>query len=62
VYFSSSFDWNAVNYAPIVTIGLMLAVTIWYVVSAKHSFKGPVRTIEFADDGVTVVDPDAQPA
>jgi hypothetical protein len=25
-------------------------------------FKGPVKTIEFADDGVTVVDPDAQPA
>jgi amino acid transporter len=62
VYFKHGFDWNAVNYAPIVTIGVMLAVTIWYLVSAKNTFKGPVKTIEFADDGVTVVDPDAQPA
>ena len=32
------------------------AVTIWYLVSARRSFTGPVRTIEFADDGVTVAD------
>jgi hypothetical protein len=29
-----------------VTIGVMLAVTLWYLVSAKNSFKGPVRTID----------------
>ena len=27
----------------------MLAVTIWYLVSARRTFKGPVRTIEFAE-------------
>ncbi len=43
------------------TIAVMIAVTVWYLVSAKNTFKGPVRTIKFADDGVTVVDPDAQP-
>ena len=60
VYFKSGFSWGAVNYAPLVTIALMLAVTIWYLVSAKNTFKGPVKTIRFADDGVTVID--AEPA
>jgi amino acid transporter len=43
------FSWNAVNYAPLVTIGVMLAVTIWFAVSARHTFKGPVRTIDELD-------------
>ncbi|MDQ2895459.1 MAG: amino acid permease [Actinomycetota bacterium] len=54
VYFKSGFSWGSVNYAPIVTIAVMLTVTIWYLVSARRTFTGPVRTIEFADDGVTV--------
>jgi amino acid transporter len=62
VPFSSSFSWSSVNYAPLVTIAVMIAVTLWYLLSAKNTFKGPVRTIQFADDGVTVVDHDAEPA
>jgi amino acid transporter len=46
VFFKHGFNWSAVNYAPLVTIGVMLAVTLWYLVSAKNSFKGPVRTID----------------
>ncbi len=46
VFFKHGFEWSAVNYAPLVTIGVMAAVTIWYAVSAKNSFKGPVRTID----------------
>jgi amino acid transporter len=46
VFFKSGFTWSSVNYAPIVTIATILAVTIWYVTSAKRSFKGPIRTIE----------------
>ncbi len=46
VYFKSGFSWGSVNYAPLVTIGVMLVVTIWYLVSARHTFTGPVRTIE----------------
>jgi len=49
VYFKSGFSWGSVNYAPIVTLALMAAVTIWYLVSARHTFTGPVRTV---DDGV----------
>ncbi|HTA35713.1 MAG TPA: amino acid permease [Solirubrobacteraceae bacterium] len=49
VYFKHGFEWSAVNYAPIVTIGVMLAVTIWYLVSARKSFTGPIRTIDELD-------------
>jgi amino acid transporter len=46
VFFKSGFNWSAVNYAPLVTIGVMAAVTIWYLVSAKRTFTGPIRTID----------------
>jgi amino acid transporter len=46
VPFSSTFSWSALNYAPFVTVGVMLAVTIWYALSARHKFTGPVRTID----------------
>jgi amino acid transporter len=52
VYFKHGFSWSGVNYAPLVTIGVMLAVTIWYLVSAKNTFKGPVRTIDMPDSEV----------
>jgi len=61
VYFKKGFSWGSVNYAPLVTIGVMVAVTAWYLISARRTFTGPVNTIQFADDGVTVIDPDAQP-
>ena len=31
------------------TIGVMLAVTIWYLVSARKTFTGPIRTIDELD-------------
>jgi len=46
VYFGKTFSWSFVNYAPIVTIVVIAAVTIWYLVSAKRTFKGPIRTID----------------
>jgi amino acid transporter len=46
VFFKHGFNWSAVNYAPLVTIGVMGSVTIWYLVSAKRTFKGPIRTID----------------
>ncbi len=49
VPWESAFSWSAVNYAPIVTIGVMVAVTIWFAVSAKKTFKGPIRTIDELD-------------
>jgi amino acid transporter len=49
VFFKHGFEWSAVNYAPLVTIGVMAAVTIWFTVSAKRTFKGPIRTIDELD-------------
>jgi len=49
VWWNSGFSWSFVNYAPIVTIGVMVAVTIWYMTSAKKTFKGPIRTIDELD-------------
>ncbi len=57
VFFKHGFSWSAVNYAPIVLIIVIGAVTIWWLASAHRTFRGPVRTIDFAEDGVTVVDP-----
>jgi amino acid transporter len=49
------FDWKYVNYAPLTVGGVLLVVGIWWLVSARHTFKGPVRTVEF-DDAAGVVD------
>src|SRR5207248_1507383 len=38
----SGFDWNVVNYAPITVGGVLVAVGIWWMVSARKWFKGPV--------------------
>ena len=46
VYFKSGFSWSSVNYAPLVTIGVMLIVSVWYFGWARHTFKGPIRTID----------------
>ncbi|MGO9960853.1 MAG: amino acid permease [Solirubrobacteraceae bacterium] len=51
VYFGKDFSWSSVNYAPIVTLVVIAAVTIWYATSAHRTFKGPIRTIDEPDSG-----------
>ena len=46
--FSDQFDWKFVNYAPVVTLGALLLLTIWWEVSAKKWFTGPKHTIDTA--------------
>ena len=48
VPFSDDFSWKFVNYAPIVTLGALLLLAIWWSVSAKHWFTGPKQTIDQA--------------
>ena len=43
------FEWKFVNYSPIVTLGVLLGITVWWEVSAKNWFKGPIRTIDPAE-------------
>jgi len=59
VFGGTTFSWNSANYAPILTIGVMAIVTIWYLVSAKNTFKGPVRTID--DDSIGLAPVAASP-
>ena len=46
VPFSDDFSWKFVNYAPIVTVGAIILLAIWWNVSAKHWFKGPIQNID----------------
>jgi amino acid transporter len=48
VPFSDDFSWKFVNYAPIVTLGALLLLTIWWKASAKNWFAGPKHTIDEA--------------
>jgi hypothetical protein len=52
------FDWKYVNYAPITVGGVLLVVGLWWHWGARHTFTGPIRTVEF-DDAAGVVEPEA---
>ena len=45
---NEDFSWKFVNYAPILTGGTLLLLTIWWHASAKHWFTGPKHTIDEA--------------
>ena len=42
------FDWASVNYAPVMTVGVLVLLAIWWQTSAKKWFTGPVKTIDQA--------------
>lgn len=42
------FDWAAVNYAPIMLVVVFVLLAVWWSVSAKNWFTGPVKTIDQA--------------
>lgn len=47
-----TFSWTAINYAPIVVVGTLLALWAGWHLSAKHWFTGPKHTIDLPT-GVT---------
>ncbi len=49
------FDWASVNYAPVMTVGVLVLLAIWWSVSAKHWFTGPVHTIDVPEPPVPPV-------
>jgi len=46
VPFTSGFTWLSVNYAPIAIGGALILVALWWMLSARKWFVGPVRTID----------------
>jgi amino acid transporter len=51
VPFGKTFSWSSFNYAPLVTLIVIAAVTIWYYASAHRTFKGPIRNVDLGDVG-----------
>jgi amino acid transporter len=43
---NKNFAWSSVNYAPVLTVGTLLVLTVWWNVSAKKWFTGPKHTID----------------
>jgi amino acid transporter len=61
VPWNSNFDYKTANYAPVALIVVIGAVGIWWHVSAKHWFKGPIHTIEMDELGRVVAEEPASP-
>ncbi len=49
VPWNPDFSWKSVNYAPIVTGGALLLLTIWWYASARHWYTGPKHTIDLPE-------------
>jgi amino acid transporter len=47
---NDDFDWTVVNYVPLAIL-IPLIFGVWYLISAKNKYQGPVRTLE--EDEVT---------
>jgi amino acid transporter len=45
---NGEFAWTSVNYAPIAILLVVGGAALWWTLSAKHWFKGPIRTIDEA--------------
>jgi amino acid transporter len=43
------FKWEAVNYAPITVAVVLLAIGLWWKLSANKWFQGPIREVELPD-------------
>jgi len=43
--FRKGFSWTSVNYAPIITGGALILLWIWWHLSVKKWFKGPIKNI-----------------
>jgi amino acid transporter len=56
VPWNDEFDAKAFNYAPVTVLVVLGAVGIWWLVSARHKFTGPVRNIEFDDTGRVIAE------
>ena len=39
--------WTGIGFSTL--IGVLLFITVWWQVSARHWFKGPIRTVDASD-------------
>jgi amino acid transporter len=60
VWWDDQFDWNAANFTPLVLGGLLLAITIAWLLGMNKKYTGPIRQIEF-DEGIGIKEIDEPP-
>jgi amino acid transporter len=58
VPWNDEFSWKSFNYAPLTVGVVFLAVWLWWMLGARNSFTGPVKTVKMDDTG-RVLDDDA---
>src|SRR5699024_5538652 len=46
VWFGSEFTWASANYAPLTFFGLLIIVGLWWFVSARKWYTGPIREVD----------------
>ena len=51
VPWDEAFDWKFFNYAPITVLVVIVAVGLWWLLSARHTFQGPIRQVDTDDVG-----------
>jgi len=51
VPWDSTFDIKYMNYAPVTVLLVIVAVGLWWMLSAKHHFTGPIRQVRTDDSG-----------
>jgi amino acid transporter len=58
---ADEFDWKYVNYAPFTVLAVIAAVGLWWVLSARNTFEGPIRQVATDDTGRVIEggEPDA---
>jgi amino acid transporter len=47
--FHAGFTWTVVNYAPLTMIAVLVLIGGWWLISARHWFRGPVRQASFEE-------------
>jgi len=51
VPWDETFDIRYMNYAPVTVLVVIVAVGLWWMLSAKHHFTGPIRQVRTDDTG-----------
>jgi amino acid transporter len=46
LWFTAGFSWTDANYAPLTFGGLLLIVGLWWLLSARKWYKGPIREVD----------------
>src|SRR4051812_31768360 len=55
------FDWKFVNYAPLTVLFVIVAVGLWWLISARNTFQGPIREVATDDTGRVLPGGEAAP-